>query len=242
MAGDNCYEDARRAEAYSRLQFPGTYYLAYRDLPQIFARHAVGRSALDFGCGAGRSTRFLREHGFTAIGVDIAADMIAKAREIDPEGEYRLITGADFGTIDAGSIDLILSVFTFDNIPTMERKVETFRGLSSLLRAGGRIVSVVSSPEIYLHEWASFSTRDYPENRAARSGDTVRIVITDIDDPRPVEDVVWTDASYQEVYERAGLVQIERLRPLGDPAEPYEWVNETRIAPWTIYVLRPTAE
>jgi hypothetical protein len=28
----NCYEDTKRAEAYAKLEFAGTYYLAYRDL------------------------------------------------------------------------------------------------------------------------------------------------------------------------------------------------------------------
>ena len=38
----NCYEDARRAEAYAKLEFPGTYYLAYRDLPEIIFEHVTG--------------------------------------------------------------------------------------------------------------------------------------------------------------------------------------------------------
>jgi hypothetical protein len=29
----NVYEDKARAQAYADLEFPGTYYLAYRDLP-----------------------------------------------------------------------------------------------------------------------------------------------------------------------------------------------------------------
>lgn len=78
----NCYEDARRADAYAKLEFPGTYYLAYRDLPEIIGNHVRGSRAIDFGCGTGRSTRFLRQHGFDAVGVDIAQDMIRKAREV----------------------------------------------------------------------------------------------------------------------------------------------------------------
>jgi hypothetical protein len=33
----NAYADAERAEPYARLEFPGTYYLAFRDLPNILA-------------------------------------------------------------------------------------------------------------------------------------------------------------------------------------------------------------
>jgi len=236
----NSYEDARRAEAYARLEFPGTYYLAYRDLPAILSEHVRGRKAMDFGCGAGRSTRFLQKLGFEATGVDIAQDMIRKAREIDPGGDYRLIGEGGVAAAADGSFDLVLSAFTFDNIPTMDRKVRMFGDLRGLLRSGGTVVNLVSTPEIYTHEWASFSTRDYPENRHARSGDRVRIVITDIDDRRPVEDFVVSDEDYREIYQRAGLEPVRTHKPLGREDEPYEWINETRIAPWAITVLKKT--
>jgi len=238
MQFDNVYDDARRAEAYAKMEFPGTYYLAYRDLPGIIAGHVKGKTALDFGCGTGRSTRFLKCLGFTAVGVDIADDMLAQARAADPGGDYRLVEDGSLRQPESETYDLVLSVFTFDNIPTMERKVDLFSELGGMLRRGGAIVSVVSAPEIYINEWASFSTRDFPENRRARSGDKVRIIITDVDDKRPVEDIVWTDDAYRDVYQRAGLEVVEMLKPLGKPGEPYEWVNETSIAPWVVYVLK----
>jgi SAM-dependent methyltransferase len=232
----NVYEDAARAEAYSRLEFPGTYFLAYRDLPEIFGRHVAGRRAVDFGCGAGRSTRFLRALGFDVVGVDISADMIRKAREIDPSGDYRLVEPARLAGLAAGAWDLVFSAFTFDNIPQPD-KVAQFRHLARLLAPAGRIVSLVSTPEIYTREWASFSTRDFPVNREARSGDVVRIVMTDVTDRRPVEDVVCSKADYREIYRKGGLEVVASHEPLGCHDEPYEWVNETRVAPWRIDVL-----
>src|SRR5947209_2477418 len=200
MAFTNCYAGATRADAYSRLEFANTYYLAFRDLPRIIAEHTNGSRALDFGCGTGRSTRFARQLGFDIIGVDIAPEMIAKAKELDPGGEYHLIGNDDLSEFKAGVYDLVLSLFTFDNIAGFETKARLLRNLSMLLNHGGKIVSVVSSPDIYVHEWASFSTKDYPENRSARSGDTVRIVTTDFADRRPAEDIFWTDESYRQVY------------------------------------------
>jgi SAM-dependent methyltransferase len=238
MEFSNSYEDAKRAEAYAKLEFPGTYYLAYRDLPEIIFENVKGRKAVDFGCGTGRSTRFLQKLGFDVVGVDIAEDMIRKAREIDSEGDYLLVEDGDFSQFEDGAYDLVLSVFTFDNIPTMEKKVKNFREIGRLLKSEGRIVNLVSSPEIYTHEWASFSTKDFPENKHAKSGDKVRIVITAVEDKRPVEDVVWTDESYQGVFRMAGLELVTTYKPLARESEPYKWVNETRIAPWVIYVLK----
>ncbi len=238
MKFSNVYEDEKRAEAYAKLEFPGTYYLAYRDLPEIIFEHVTGRKTLDFGCGTGRSTRFLQKLGFQAVGVDISRDMIGKAKEIDPAGDYRLVEDGNLGEFEDSAFDLVLSVFTFDNVPTLEKKLGNFREIRRLLKSEGRMVNLVSSPEIYTHEWASFSTKDFPENRKARSGDKVRIIMTDVEDRRPVEDVVWTDRSYREVFKKSGLQVIKTYKPLAKKSEPYRSINETKIAPWVIYVLR----
>jgi SAM-dependent methyltransferase len=236
----NCYEDAARARAYATLEFANTYYLAYRDLPAIFSEHIVGTGALDFGCGTGRSTRFLQRLGFTVTGVDISEDMLHIARETDPPGDYCLVPGDDLSGLAAESFDLVLSAFTLDNIPAAE-KVGILADLGGLLAPRGMIVSVVSSPDIYTHEWASFSTRDFPENQRARDGDRVRTIVTDHHDDRPVEDIFCTDTAYQAVYQEAGLQVVRSYRPLATGDEPYAWVHETTIPPWVIYVLQRQA-
>ncbi len=235
----NDYADARRAETYSRLDFPGTYELAFRELPEIMRRQAFGRRALDFGCGAGRSTRFLRGLGFRAAGIDISPDMLGQARALDPAGDYRLMDAEAGLPFEDGSFDLVFSAFTFDNIPSRERKIAVFRELGRVLAPTGRLVNLVSTPEIYLYEWVSFSTRNYPENRLAGCGDPVLIVNTATEDPRPVTDILWPDTAYREVYEESGLELLEARKLLARPDETAAWVTESRLAPWCVYVLRP---
>lgn len=237
MQFSNVYADVQRAEAYAKLEFPGTYYLAYRDLPEIISEHVKGRRALDFGCGAGRSTRFLKKMGFNVLSVDIAEDMLKQARARDAGGDYRLVKDDSANWLQDQVYDLVLAAFTFDNIPTVEKKVALFKKLGSVLANEGRIVSLVSAPEIYTHEWASFTTKAFPENRSAQSGDRVKIIMLDVEDQRPVEDIYWTDEAYREVYERAGLEMVRTYKPLAKASELFPWVNETRIAPWAIYVL-----
>ncbi len=233
----NVYDDADRARAYAGLEFPGTYYLAFRDLPVLLRRYACGTRALDFGCGAGRSTRFLRDLAFGVTGVDVSELMLDQARSRDPHGDYRSVADGTLAELGTGTFDLVLAAFTFDNIPTDQQKTSALRELRRLLAPGGRLIVVVSSPAIYRHEWASFSTRDYPANRRARDGDSVRIVMLDVPDRRPVVDIVCSDTHYRELFEAVGLCVADAIRPLATGAESVQWVSETTIPPWTIYVL-----
>ena len=238
MSFFNVYDDTARAGAYAKLEFPGTYYLAYRDLPAIIAGHVTGREAFDFGCGAGRSTRFLKKLGFDAVGVDISNSMIELARNADPGGSYRLTGDDGLSAFEPARFDLILSAFAFDNIPGAAKRCELLRALRRLLNSGGRIILLGSTPEIYTHEWASFTTRDFPANRNAKSGEQVRIVMKDVADMRPVVDLIWFHEDYLDLFAASGLELVAHYTPLGREGEPCEWLSETLIAPWVIYVVK----
>lgn len=238
MEFTNAYQDLTRAQSYAQLEFPNTYYLAYRDLPKIIGKYANGKKAIDFGCGTGRSTRFLNGLGFDATGIDISAEMVAIAQKTDPNGKYLVTESGKFPELEQGSYDLILSVFTFDNIPGVENRISLFSGLKSLLKPGGIGVFLDSTVELYANEWASFSTKDFPANKTARSADKVKVIMKDVPDKRPVEDIIWTDADYRHIFDVTGFELLETFRPLASWDEPYLWVNETHIAPWVIYVLR----
>lgn len=66
----------------------------------------------------------------------------------------------------------------------------------------------------------------------------MKIIVTDHHERRPVEDILFTDQSYREVFAAAALGAVQKYEPLATGNEPYTWVKETRIAPWAIYVLQ----
>ena len=164
--------------------------------------------------------------------------MVDQARTLDPAGDYRLV--GDGGLLDEfapDSFGVVFAAFTFDNIPTDVAKAGALSGLRTLLTPHGALFLVVSSPAIYVNEWVSFSTKDFPENRGAHDGDRVRIVMLDVPDRRPVEDVLCTDANYRRLFKNADLKLREMLSPLATGQEKIGWVSETTTAAWTIYVL-----
>src|SRR5262245_58298979 len=138
----NVYDDDARAKAYGGLEFPGTYWLAFRDLPATIGDHVRGTEGLDFGCGTGRSTRFLRDLGFRVRGIDISEPMLQEARVRDPRGDYRLVPDDAPPDLEEAAFDLVLAAFTFDNIPTLEKKVALFRSLRRALRPSGRLITI----------------------------------------------------------------------------------------------------
>ncbi len=164
--------------------------------------------------------------------------MISIAKNTNPQGDYRWIADGKLHGFSKQSFDLILSAFTFDNIPTIEKKIVLFKNLATLLKPDGIFINIVSSPEIYTHEWASFSTKDYPQNKHAKTGDIVPIITTEIEDKRPCYDIFCTHEDYISIYDSSGLSVMKKLKPLATGKEPFTWVNETKIAPWTIYVLK----
>ncbi|HLO97889.1 MAG TPA: methyltransferase [Fimbriimonas sp.] len=237
---ENVYSDLAYAEGYAALEWQGTYYLLARDLPGIFHTHCKGIRALDFGCGAGRSTRLLRSAGFEAVGIDVAQSMVDQAVKIDPGHDYRVIVDGDFSFVEPASFDLILSCFPFDNIPGVDHKIGLLSGLSKLLAPGGVLVNIVSSSEIYWNEWATFTTQQFPENKTAQDGDVVKIVTKDFQDLPVCYDILFGDDSYRSIYKAAELHVVGEYRPLGAESDPVDWISETTVAPWVIWVLSAT--
>ena len=237
----NVYEDEERARAYATLQFPATYFLAFRDLPALIRRHNRGLRALDFGCGTGRSSRFLRNLGLQVTGADISQAMLDQARALDPSGQYHFIRNNIRDEFPPGSFDIILAAFTFDNMANTT-KADVLSAMQILLAPDGCVILVVSAPEIYVNEWASFSTRDFPENRHAKDGDRVRIIMLDVSDRRPVEDVFCSDAHYRCLFQSAGFRVLDIHKPLATGKEGAQWVSETTTSAWTIYVLRSATD
>jgi SAM-dependent methyltransferase len=235
---ENSWADQARAESYSRLEFPNTYYLAYRDLPDIISRHVTGNRAVDFGCGTGRSSRFLKRLGFYVTGIDISEDMVRIARKIDTSGDYQLVSNGNYNHFGTNQFDLVQSIFTFDNIPGWDNRINILIGLRDLMKTTGRMICLDSTPELYINECASFTTNDFPENRVAKTGDIVRCIMLDVEDKRPVEDIFWSLSDYEKLFNLAGLVIEATYKPVGYDNEPFEWISEKEIAPWMIFVLK----
>ncbi len=91
--------------------------------------------ALDIGCGRGEFTRKLAERAQMVIGVDLAPEMIEKAKELSPEYKNITYENIDILQYDLGQqkYDCIVSIATFHHLPLEEM----FKKVEKALKAEG---------------------------------------------------------------------------------------------------------
>lgn len=92
--------------------------------------------ALDVGCGEGRFSRMLRAEGIGTVGIDPTEALLARARELDPGGDYRDGRAEELDFPDH-SFDLVVSYVTLVDIPDIDRAIPE---MARVLKPGGSLL------------------------------------------------------------------------------------------------------
>lgn len=223
------------AARYALRPVAGTDSLAFRILEERIQALGLSGAALDVGCGAGRSTRFLQSLGLQTRGLDVNESMLHAARELDPGGEYHLYDRDAPFPFEARTFDVVLSTWTVLEISSREALEHFMSESARVLRAGGVGFIVTNTPEFYVRRWVSCDV-DFPENTLPlRSGQrvTARLVPEGV----VVQDTFWSDADYRQAIAGAGLDVLEAHLPLASRSED-GWLDETEFAPYVVYEVR----
>jgi SAM-dependent methyltransferase len=99
-----------------------------------------GERVLDLGCGAGRFVAALRAAGTDAIGVEIAAAALERARRNVPGGDFRLVEPDGSLPLGHGEVDLVWCSEVLEHVPdTVALLTEARR----VLKRDGRLLVTV---------------------------------------------------------------------------------------------------
>jgi SAM-dependent methyltransferase len=93
-------------------------------------------AALDVGCGEGRFCRALKERNIPIIGIDPTKQLIERAKELDPFGDYRLASAEELPFPDE-TFDLVISYLTLIDIADFR---EALREMARVLKPDGTLL------------------------------------------------------------------------------------------------------
>jgi ubiquinone/menaquinone biosynthesis C-methylase UbiE len=109
---------------------------------------------LEIGCGIGRMTAAIARRAASVVGLDVSAEMVARAREnlrgVD-NAEFVVGSGRDLAGVDSSSVDVAYSFIVFQHIPDPAATCNYIREIGRVLRPGGWTVFQISE-EPRVHE------------------------------------------------------------------------------------------
>lgn len=226
---------AEYADIFSRMSLENADYLALRDMPDLLRNYAKGKKALDYGCGLGKSTTFLRKFDFSIDGVDVSEPMIDLARKTLPDVNFYVLQDGKIPAEDE-HYDLVFCSWVLQDIGPKKNLTMAISEIARVLKNEGVFVAVVSSEAFYSKEWIH-ANAEFEENKNLKSGDKTKILVKGSDNFY-WRDYFWTEKDYREVLRKAGLDVILVHYPLGTENDGIAWLNEKEVAPNAIYIAK----
>ena len=106
-----------------------------------------GKRVLELGCGAAQCSIAFAKSGATAVGVDLSASQLARARQLceseEVKVELRQGDMADLAFLRADSIDVAFSSYAFQYVEDLNR---VFRQVHRVLKVGAPLVFSLPHP------------------------------------------------------------------------------------------------
>lgn len=225
------------AEYYSRLSITGTQFLAFRDIPKLINKYVTGINVLDYGSGAGKSSLYLKSLGLNVDGVDINQEMVKHAKDLDPNGKYKIINSAEI-PVEDNYYDLVFSSWVLMEVSNKQELLKITREIARVLKVDGTFIVILCNKDTYNIDWLSENTQ-FEENKNLSSGSTVKIFFKDIN--LSIYDYFWSDEDYREIISKAGLNIVRTHNPIGKDEDGYAWGKEKELSPCTIYIAKKYA-
>lgn len=161
-----------------------------RLLEAVGARIDPQNTVLDVGCGVGRLTRALAARAGHVHGIDVSAEMLARARA-NLLGVANVTlhqgNGSSLGAFADASMDAVVSLVVFQHIPDPAITLGYVREIGRVLRPGG---------------WAAFQVSNDPSIHAAGNPTPSRLKVALGRAPKGQDDPAW----------RGSAVMLDALR------------------------------
>jgi SAM-dependent methyltransferase len=219
------------AKIYGTLGVEGTTYeIGYDCVRESLGDGIAGKAFLDFGCGAGRSTFFLKALGAEHVyGVDHDQNMLDLALATKRDGvEFFLI--ADVIPLPDEAVDGAISLTVFVEIRTMAAMSKVCSEVARVLRHGSPFIVMSVSPMAFGRTFRSFG---YPTAEPLQSGEITTAIVTAPGGQVSIDDTYWTEEDYRGALVQAGFTVAAIDYPR--PHDPVAWsTDEAAVPPFIV--------
>lgn len=214
---------SNNAETYSKLGIKGTTYESGFEETKRILGDLKGKTALDFGCGAGRTAKLLLSLGAgEVIGVDHNQSMIDQATRSQ-------IERSTFHKIDKkipledNSIDVSLAAHVFVEVASIEEMKQISSEVFRVLKKGGRFIIITNNSKAIGCEYLSFG---YPKNDHLKSGEKIPCTIKKGKESFVIDDYFWYEEDYKKTLKEVGFsISMTFPKSSGEG-----WLEENRVA------------
>ena len=155
------------ADWYSEHLSSGDTYHETLILPNLMrlVGDVVGKRVLDLACGTGFFSRALAEAGAQVTGVDIAPELIAKAKNNllgYPTSKFVVTPAHDLSQFESNSFDVIINILAIDNIAEIS---EMLLECARVLKRDGSMHIVFNHPVLRIPGASSW---DFDQKRGVQ--------------------------------------------------------------------------
>jgi ubiquinone/menaquinone biosynthesis C-methylase UbiE len=247
------------ATEYAKIGLVGQYLLAAQIVREkLMPFKEEIHYLVDFGCGAGKSTRAASncvKEGGTVVGVDICGDMLREARILNknlkdqlPRVKFhykKIITKNGLEKIPLADevADAVITTIVLVEIQTEEQLQNAFREMGRITKPGGHFVAINPSDKLTCEDFTAFTYAPFLENKERK--DNIRKCQSLVSNIIWEKERHWSREILVQFAEEAGFKNPSVEYPLADknlppfPDDPSRpWKDELNFSPFIVLSAR----
>lgn len=200
----------------------------------------AGRDVLDFGCGTGMYSRWIKERGARRVlGYDVSDGMLAYARRREEKERLGLSFTSRLTADLEAAFDVVLSVYVLPYATSADELATLCRQMAFPLRRGGRLVALPIHPDYATDAayYEDYGFRLRPRNGAYADGGVVELELCRPPYDARVDAHYWSARTLERCLRDAGCTDIHWRAHEVTP----EGVDAHGESFWRGYLDRPHA-
>lgn len=205
----------------------GTTVLAFRDLEKLSNLYGIDNSeALDFGCGCGRSTKFLSSFCSNISGTDVCQESLDIARNRLINVNF-FINDSECGAYGGSPYSAIYSIFVVCHFQSMDILRKELKKSFNSLKSGGGLIIVNGTKNLFCREYSTVKCISGKPN-----GHGARMKVLLKNSGCIVDDFFWDEYIVKEVSEQVGFVCSGIHYPTPSDDEHCNYKDELKYPPY----------